>query len=376
MLHAFLTTHRSALIERCAQMVARRTETQSHDSPLLHGVPIFLDQLIKTLRIEQSVEPSLSFAVSGQPGIGGPSEIGTTATLHGEELFKSGYTLEETVRDYGDLCQAITSLANEVGESIEVDEFRTFNRCLDNAIADAVTEFSSSQRSMATAAGVASLNSRMGSLAHELRNLVHTASLAVKALKSGNVGLSGATGAVLDRCLLSLSNLIDRSLAEVRLSAGLPAEKKAISLADFIAEVAISATLEARSRDCELIVKPVDRSLAIHVDPALLASAVGNLLQNAFKYTQRHTQVTLHAYGLSDRIRIDVHDHCGGLPEGAIEQLFQPFIQKSEDRSGLGLGLDICKRSVAANDGILSAIDRPGTGCIFTIELPRHATPA
>jgi C4-dicarboxylate-specific signal transduction histidine kinase len=80
----------------------------------------------------------------------------------------------------------------------------------------------------------------------------------------------------------------------------------------------------------------------------------------------------LNAYAASDRIRIDVEDHCGGLPSGAAEDMFLPFKQSGEDRSGLGLGLAICQRSVEANNGVLSVRDVAGSGCVFTIELPRH----
>jgi signal transduction histidine kinase len=104
----------------------------------------------------------------------------------------------------------------------------------------------------------------------------------------------------------------------------------------------------------------------------MLFSAVGNLLQNAFKFTQRHTEVSLNSYAAADRIRIDVEDHCGGLPQGAAQEMFLPFKQCGEDRSGLGLGLAICRRSVEANNGLLSVRDVAGSGCVFTIELPRH----
>jgi len=109
-----------------------------------------------------------------------------------------------------------------------------------------------------------------------------------------------------------------------------------------------------------------------HSNCALLLSALENLLQNAFKFTHRHTEVSLNAYAAADRIRIDVEDHCGGLPPGAAEDMFLPFKQSGEDRSGLGLGLAICRRSVEANNGVLKVRDVAGSGCVFTIELPRH----
>ncbi len=217
-----------------------------------------------------------------------------------------------------------------------------------------------------------SLNERLGFLAHELRNHIQTATLAVTAIKAGNVGLGGATGAVLDRSLIGMQSLVDRSLADVRVGAGMPPRHRLTSLADFVADVKISASLEAKARQCNFTVGDVDPGLAIDVDREMLFSAVGNLLQNAFKFTQHGTDVSLSAYAAADRIRIEIEDHCGGLPRGFAAEVFLPFKQNGRDRSGLGLGLAICKRSVKANNGLLTVRDLPHAGCVFSIDLPRH----
>jgi signal transduction histidine kinase len=302
------------------------------------------------------------------------SEIGATAALHGRELSLQGFTVDQVVHDYGDLCQAITDLAFEHDAPIETDEFRTLNRCLDNGIADAVTEYAFQRNSLVENVGLKALNERLGFLAHELRNHLHIATLAVTAIKAGNVGMTGATGAVLDRALIGTRSLIDRSLADVRVAAGILPRRQLVSLADFLADVRISASLESNSRGCIFTVGEVDPALALDVDREMLLSAVGNLLQNGFKFTQPHTEVLLSAYAVGDRIRIEVEDHCGGLPLGA-DMLFLPFKQRSEDRSGLGLGLSICQRSVEANNGVLSVQDIAGSGCVFTIDLPRYTMP-
>ncbi len=104
----------------------------------------------------------------------------------------------------------------------------------------------------------------------------------------------------------------------------------------------------------------------------MLAASVGNLLQNAFKFTRHHSNVRLHAHVVCDRVLIEVEDQCGGLPAGAMDNMFLPFSQSGQDRSGLGLGLDISRRGVEANDGILRVRDVPGIGCVFTIDLPLH----
>jgi hypothetical protein len=169
-----------------------------------------------------------------------------------------------------------------------------------------------------------------------------------------------------------MRNLIDRSLAGVRLAAGMPSRAQLISLADFVADVRIAGSLEAKTRDCKFTVGAADPELGLDVDRENILAAVGNLLQNAFKFTHRHTEVTLNAYAAADRIRIDVEDHCGGLPPGAVDEVFLPFKQRGEDRSGLGLGLAIARRSVEADGGVLRVRDIPGSGCVFTIDLPRR----
>lgn len=377
MLHEFLAANRAALIDQCRRRVALRRLRKPTDAELEHGIPQFVDQLVKTLRLEQTPEPMRGREVSGPPGgaPGSGSEIGDTAARHGFELLRHGVTIDQVVHDYGDLCQSITDLAFERGTPIEVDEFRTLNRCLDNAIADAVAGFEYQRDLLIEDRGVRALNERLGFLAHELRNLIHSATLAVSAIKSGNVGLAGATGAVLDRSLVGLRNLIDRSLADVRVSAGMPARRALVSVADFVAEVRATAALEAQARGCTFAAGTVDAGLAVEVDRELLAAAVGNLLQNAFKFTERHTEVSLSACAAGERVLIEVEDQCGGLPKGAAEQMFRPFVQNGDDRSGLGLGLTICRRSVEANRGVLSVRDLPGSGCVFTIDLPRHAMP-
>jgi hypothetical protein len=69
-------------------------------------------------------------------------------------------------------------------------------------------------------------------------------------------------------------------------------------------------------------------------------------------------------------VLLEVEDECGGLPPGAVTDLFRPFEQRSADRSGLGLGLAIAREGVETNGGEIRARDLPGRGCIFTIDLP------
>ena len=378
MLHEFLAKNRRALIDRCRETVSLRSGTAITEE-LPHGVTVFLDQLIETLRAEQTADPLRSQEISGLPGglVPDPSEISASATRHGKELIGSGFTIEEVVHDYGDLCQAISDLAMETDTEVGADEFRTLNRCLDTAIAKAVTEYVHQRDLLAASRQASALNERLGVFAHELRNLLLAAKLARKAIKAGTVGVDGATGGVLDRSLAGMGHLIDRSLTEVRVGAGIGEQKYLFSLADFIAEIKLSALLDAEVKGRSLIVSQVDRSLALDADRDLLLAAVGNLLQNAFKFCDAQAGVIkLDARAAGDRILIEVQDDGEGISEQAMQTLFQPFTQVGNDRSGMGLGLSISRRSVEANHGTLSVRSAPVKGCVFIIDLPRHTMPA
>jgi signal transduction histidine kinase len=138
----------------------------------------------------------------------------------------------------------------------------------------------------------------------------------------------------------------------------------------------VAAQLEADTRGCSLTVAPVEEGLVLEADRQMLASAVANLLQNAFKFGGAHRHVWLRAYAEADRALIEVEDECGGLPHGMADTAFRPFEQRGADRTGLGLGLSIARRGIEASGGALRARDLPGIGCVFIIDLPLCADTA
>ena len=376
MLHEFLTQNKAALIEACRDKSRARAPPAAGVTQMANGIPTFLDQLIRTLEMEQTADRPQAREVSGPSGGGpAPSEIAATASIHGAELSRQGCTVDQVVHEYGDLCQTIGDLAYSLNQPISVDEFRTLNRCLDNGIAEAVTQFAAHRMALLESSATGALNEKLGMLAHELRNHLQTAALAIKALKGGQVGMNGATASVLDRSLVGMRALIDRSLADVRAHADLKPEVNVFSVQDLLADVGRSLGLEATMHGCSLTIGDIDPTVTLKADREMLSSALGNLLQNAFKFTQPGTAVELTASCQSNRIRIGVKDHCGGLRVTTPESLFMPFKQCATDQSGLGLGLAIVRRSVEANGGSVGVLDDPGTGCTFTIELPVHALP-
>ncbi len=318
MFHQFLLANRDAIIARARAKVATRLAPRATAEELESGIPLFLDQLTDSVRL--SLASSLAMDAS--------------ATRHGGDLLKRGFTVAQVVHDYGGVCQAVTELAHESKAPITADEFHTFNRCLDDAIAHAVTEYTRQREQSITETGT----ERLGDLAHELRNSVSAAMMSFQILRTGSVGLSGSTAALHDVSLRRLSNLIDSALGLVRLESGVRAAQR-LALRDFVEEVEVGATMEANARGLTLAVAPVEPDVEVVVDRQLLAAAVTNLLQNAFKFTRPQGHVSLKTTSTQDRVLLEVEDECGGLPPGKVEELFRPFEQRSANRTGLGLGL-------------------------------------
>jgi hypothetical protein len=207
MLHEFMRLNRDELIWRCRAKVSRRLAIPVNPAQQLHGIPIFIEQLIEALSRDGHTDHA-------------PASAESSASLHGKELLRDGYTVDQVVHDYGDICQAVTELAAERNARVTVEEFHTLNRLLDTAIADAVTSYGH-YRDQAMGRGALDLHEQLGALADEQRRLLDTALHALDALKTGNIGVLGATGTLLEDSLMKLRALNDRALPEIRLSTGM-----------------------------------------------------------------------------------------------------------------------------------------------------------
>ena len=182
----FIDANRDELIRRCRRKVAKRSAPPPTEAEIDHGVPLFLDQLCQELRY-------------------GPSDtdaIKMSGMAHGRELLLQKFTVSQVVHDYGDVCQSITDLAVELSAPISNDDFRTLNRCLDDAIAGAVTQYAREQ------------DVTRDGQTQRLETLANGAITAFEMLRAGNVGVGGSTGAVVHRNLITIRDaLADRPTA-------------------------------------------------------------------------------------------------------------------------------------------------------------------
>jgi hypothetical protein len=355
-LDTFIAANRAVLIANAAARVATRTFPNASDVELTHGIPLFLDQLGEALVLARASD------------VVEHSQIEASARKHGLELLRMGLTIGQVVHDYGDVCQTITELAVRENVNIGADEFRTLNLCLDDAIAGAVTAFAQQRELTVASEGT----ERLGVFAHELRNALHTGTLAFASIQTGRVAPGGSTALVLGRSLAALGALVDRTLADVRMEAGMT-QLERLSVAELMEELEISSLLHAQAKGLQFVATSHCGEALILGDRHILVAAISNLLHNAFKFTRSNSRVSLSASATADHVSFAVEDECGGLPEGFSEAAVQPFVRGVTRASGLGLGLVICTKAARAHGGALHIRDLPGHGCVMTLELPRIA---
>jgi signal transduction histidine kinase len=360
MLHEFIVANRELILSRSRSKLVKRHIPAPTEMELKHGLPIFLDQLTNILR---AAKGRLGSERVGDPNV---VNVSASAALYGGELLRLGVTVGQLVQDYGSICQSVTELAVERNIAITAEEFRIFNHCLDDAIAQAVTEY---ERLRDQASGADSGVAQLGFLAHEMRNLLMTSILTFDALAKGSVGIHGSTGTLLGRSLRRMRALVDRTLTDVRLEVGIQQPER-VSIARLVEEIEVIATIEANEQQLQLAFDAGASDVAVEADYQILVSVVANLVQNALKFSHPGGHVAIRASTLGERVLIEVEDECGGLPKGKIDELFLPFAQRGKNTTGLGLGLAISLKGVRSCGGEIRVRDKPGVGCVFTVDLP------
>lgn len=217
MLTEFLRHNEAVILGNTQQRIFELAGDLPSSEVLKSGLPVFYRKVIDVIgaagssasapdkdvkaiarAADRADEPAMSNA-AGQPG---EAELARSAGLHGLEMLRLGYTLSHVVHAYGAMCQAITETAAQQNASIGADEFHALNRCLDVAIAGAVTEYQGRKDQ-------ASAPSGRRTLVNDLRSTLSRARAAFEAIQSGAVGVDGQTAVLLKSTFDRLDTLID-----------------------------------------------------------------------------------------------------------------------------------------------------------------------
>jgi two-component system CheB/CheR fusion protein len=220
-------------------------------------------------------------------------------------------------------------------------------------------------------------------LAHELRNplapIRHAAALLTREI--GADPRLGTLTAMITRQSQHLTRLLDDLLDVSRIARGrIVLQSGPLEIGEFIGPAIEMVQPLMDEKLQKLRVDRPGQPLHVQGDRARLVQCLGNLLNNAAKYSAARGEIVLVVTEASDSITIEVRDNGPGIPPELLSHIFDLFVQGERllDRSqgGLGIGLSIVKRLVEMHQGTVSAASEGvGRGCTFSIRLPRVAAP-
>jgi len=222
-------------------------------------------------------------------------------------------------------------------------------------------------------------NEFLGVLSHELRNPLAPLRNAAYVLDRAEPGSEQAIRAkgVIGRQIDHMAHLVDDLLDATRISRGkIQLARSRIELTDTVRHAVEDHSPEFVTRDIALELRVEASQLWLDADPTRIAQVVGNLLQNAAKFTSAQGRVTVFVEREpGDCAVIRVVDDGVGIPPALLPKLFEPFIQGDDSlhrsQGGLGLGLALVKGLVELHGGTVQASSEgAGRGAEFTVRLP------
>jgi two-component system phosphate regulon sensor histidine kinase PhoR len=349
-LSSLLAERRVEILERWTQRIA----WEHADKNLSHGelqdhLPLFFEQVLTALGVAETHD----------------TVVPTASAAHGTQRLRVGFDLAEVIREYEILTECILDEVEAVAGSITTRAFRSVQALLNKGRAEAVSAYI--ERRDAEEAHAHSQH--MAFIAHELRSPLTTAFLVASALQKKVRPEDDTALSMLVRNLTAMRELINQVLTADRLAGNVPLTRETLDLRSLLEEVLADARLVAERNHVQLILEAPE-PLPFQGDRRLLRSAITNLVGNGVKFTHEGRAIIVSATRAEGHITIAVEDGCGGLPEGNAAELFEPFVQRGEDRTGFGLGLAIVKQALEAHGGSALVRNLPGRGCVFSLELP------
>jgi signal transduction histidine kinase len=351
-LHEFMTSHRSEILEVCNAQLA----PEERDPPGTY-LEEFFDELLRAVRRDAGVRESWS-------PLPGSSHA---AARFGADRQRAGLPVTKVLVFFAAISQALGKVGEKYELTISAEEYQILNRCLDAGLATSIENFWLRDKARENQR----ITESFGFMVHELRNALGNANMAFKLLRRGDLNIHGHTGEVLARNLMRMEALIAQCMGRVQLEVGALPELSPVRIASVLRNLEASA-IPDRGVTIQL---ESDEQLFIAADEMLLSSAIGNLLNNAIKFSPPKSVVRLSVCEVDGRAHVEVADHCGGLNHEHTEELFEPYVSQREGaQKGNGLGLAITKRAVDAMQGQVGVVDHPGHGCVFFVDFPllRH----
>jgi two-component system sensor histidine kinase CpxA len=318
-----------------------------------------------TMVLERPVTPRIFFVPNRIPGMGIVLAVLTSGLVC---FLLARYVTAPVIR-----LRAATQRLAEGDLTARAGAMRTGRR---DELAELVRDFDSMAERMES---LVNAQSRLlNDISHELRSPLARLNVALGLARQRSGPEAVATLDRIEREATRLNELIGRLLVLARLEEGESSgDKIRVRLDQLVHDIVEDAEYEAQGRHCGVTCPAADTCIVMG-NPALLRSAIENVVRNALRYTGEGTEVEVRLdcmeNGKHREAVIHVLDNGPGVPEEALDKLFRPFYRLADARDrqsgGVGLGLSITERAVRLHGGSVKAMNRPGGGLLVEIRLP------
>lgn len=336
-----------------------RWQTEGPARPDL-SVAVLKDHLPSQLKLIGEV------LLSGDGSTASPRELWQIpGRLDPEQRVRDDIPIEEVIREYAFVIEEVRAWLREKRIVVDFEDFSFFSVAIFELAAESARRYSHF-----LAERVQRERSQyLAGVAHQLRNPITTLRLFVQRLDRGDAVLDVRMLERLRRTVGRLGRLADGVLRLERFKPGeIPVHPELLSPAQVIDQLIGDYEYTAHSKGLRLDMSG-NRSLRMEADVDLLTDALGNLIENAVKYTEQgFVRVTLDEK--DGWIVFRVEDSGPGIGEQRRQALFQP-VQPGKP-GGAGLGLTIAQRAAIAQGGSIDVRSEEGKGSTFELRLPRH----
>ena len=367
MLADFIRANRDSLLALCAERAERRSAGMHSALARKFGTAQFLGPLILALETSGGGATRTPRADAAEE-LAELAAVDAIAARHGMEMLSDGVPVDWVIHEYGDLCQAITQLAQRRKARIPTREFEALNWCLDNAMASAVSEYAHQRELLAVRENSEAMHESLGRLADELRVPLSSALQAAAAMRAHGGG--AADSLALQRNLDALREVIDRSLAEIRLESGMTACPESIAMADLISDLELWAQIETVAKGCRLEISPVGEQLAVYADRALLFGALKQLLGTAFRPASRSAAISMRVLASDSRVFVEIEEP-GTSAADTLGRRTSFEDLRNASRGETDPARALAKRGLEQAGGRLRVRDLAGGGRLSSVDLPR-----
>jgi signal transduction histidine kinase len=300
--------------------------------------------------------------VSGTPNA--ETIWGLPALLDPEARVRQDVPIEEVVLQYGLLADTVLDLVKDRHPDVSVHELSFFFQALIALIAETARRYAVFQAAQQTQ----QRSGYLSRLTHQMRTPLTVLKLHINALSCSDLPADPRIVHSIERNVKRLTRLVDGVMRLERFKPEeIPVHPVELSPAKLIDQVVDDNAYEAARKALRVEVL-VNRVLRMQVDPTLFIDALGNLVQNAIKYTESG-QVRIEVVEKATEVVFKVRDTGPGIPRQRQIRMFE--MVDPDTTGGAGIGLTIVHRAATAQGGTVGVESEPGEGSLFWFTLPR-----